>query len=170
MISESKQIMTTVEKETEKNKNENIPNEDLPCGQKEIKKCKPVFKIDIEMVKLEREQNIQKKMEENKDKKLTIEEKRKIVLVNEAEKYYSIDKEEIDNRNNDDIIERELNSARAAFYLNHNLYDIPITSKNSNDYFHPKKRLINDERYVFVYRFPDRPDRVVVALLHGSGV
>ena len=176
MISESKQIITTVEKETEKNKNENIPKEDLPCGQNQIKKCKPVFKIDIEMVKLEREQNIQKKMEENKDKKLTIEEKRKIVLVNEAEKYYSIDKEEIDNSNNDttqsislslddnslpesnsskclniDIIERELNTARAAFYLKHNLYDVPITSKNSNDYFHPKKSLINDERYIFVY-------------------
>lgn len=101
MISESKQIIVTAEKEMEKKKNENIQNEDLSCSQNEIKKCKPVFKIDIEMLKLFREQNIQKKIEENKDKKLTIEEKRKIVLVNEAEKYYSIGKEEIDNPNND---------------------------------------------------------------------
>ena len=176
MISESRQINSIVQKETEKNKNENIQNEDLSCCQNEIKKCKPVFKIDIEMVKLDREQNFQKKIEEIKDKKLTIEEKRKIVLVNEAEKYYSIGKEEIDNPNNDttqsislslddnslpeansskcfniDIYERELNPARSAFFLKYKLYDIPITSKKLNDYFHPKIHFIDDEHYVFVY-------------------
>lgn len=66
---------------------------------------------------------------------------------------------------NIDIYERKLSPARAAYYLKYNLYDIPITSKNSNDYFHPQKLLINDERYVFVY-----PNELTTYYITQSGI